>query len=225
MTYLEDWHEASRQHPQWTTRAEADFINALCPSGATMFPAVPGTEHVTSELSDLFEGAFRTFQDIWRADLVRIAGMCGKAEMQILLAIERKTLGFGKLLEKLPRRLLTVGEVDPQTNHLRLKPNGAPILPATGIHRRNLDRGIRGLLSKDLITRVRSDPHPRYGVSSIYAPAPIHDALGVIVSRVVDRAAAGPDADDLLPAVNLVVTQINEALGGLLSEASEQPAS
>ena len=215
MTSFGTWFENTRQNPQWVTRPEVDFINAFCPSGANEFPIVPGTEGLSGIMPGLFDVAFRAYQDDWRADLVRVAGVCGKAEMQVLLAIERKTLGFGKLMEKLPRRLLTEGEVDRRTDQPLLRSNGSPILLPTGIHRRNLDRAINGLLEKQLITRVASDVHPRYGASSVYAAAPLEAALTSIVGRVDQQIRVHTRRVELENARDAIVEAINETLTSL----------
>ncbi|QJP17368.1 hypothetical protein G3545_29240 [Starkeya sp. ORNL1] len=86
-------------------------------------------------------------------------GRPNSAELKVMWVIERKTFGFKKLFEKIPRRFFVQGQ----------KGDGESwVIRPSGMDDRAFSKGRTGLIDKELITCRESTPHPMFGPSSAY---------------------------------------------------------
>jgi hypothetical protein len=206
----------------WVTNGPAEFINSLCPNrGMQAFPHfdwVRGRER--ENLKDAFKYGFNAVQAHYRAALLE-RHYCGKpnaAELRTLYVIERKTFQFGKLMEKIPRRVFHEGERRRDGELVRERCFGTVVVPPAVQDDRTLSKGSNGLLRKGLITKVESDPHPRFGVSSIYCAVPILEAVQLILDRAsVDFARIYPKR--VTEVFDAIGDEINDRCSGLFTEA------
>lgn len=209
--------EATQEPRRWVTRADVEYINSLCPNAAE-FPVPAGFEGVEGRLQHAFHSGFLRLRDEWRSSLIRCVGEINKSELKVLLAIERKTFSFSKLMEKMPRRLFTQGERNVTGKHRRNNV-GSPVLLSTGIDDRNLGKAISGLVAKRKISRIVSDPHPLYGVSSIYSPMPIRTALNDLIKYSAEATDPMSEDDELYEAMMAICGELENRCSGLFSEA------
>jgi hypothetical protein len=184
----------------WTTRPDVELVNALCPGGKYQFPNFPwliGGDldgihfdgDYRGELPRLFAKGFYRVRDTYWASQMRLQDKLGKYERKTLIAIERRTLRFGKLMEKIPSRLFSDGEIDPGTRELRMARDGFPIMEPAVPDNGALSKASRGLLTKGIITKIRSDRHSAtIDASSIYSALPIDEALRLLVRNAFDAA-------------------------------------
>jgi hypothetical protein len=130
-----------------------------------------------------------------------------QAEFGVLLTIERKTLSYSKLFEKLPRRFFWQGEIDRDDGSLRLNDNRIERLPPSVADESTLSKGMEGLLFKGWISKSTADEGPG-GHSMVYSAVPINLILQVLVDTISDGVSS--ELGDLF--LNLIVGEISELM-------------
>lgn len=167
----------------WRTRRDVEFLNALHPRAGRQFPDFGSLGEELRLLPDACEAGFRAVVARWESALFSGPSEITRREMKVWLAIERRTLKFGKLIEKIPERHFLEGLRDDQGN-LCVGRDGEIILPPTGISdRRNLYATIESLLEKRAISRFKSEKHFFFGQSYMYSPINARDMLSIFMQK------------------------------------------
>jgi hypothetical protein len=197
----------------WTTCPEAEFFNSLCPvSSPRMWvfgadiPDVRQTDRETAILEEIFADAFSCLRHRWQRYDFDAPAKLTRYEQIVWKMVYRRTLFYGKLLEKIPRRFFIKGvlrqddddrvedkfdEYTQDVSEYKLDRFGFAVLPNAGLDTGDLSKGINGLLEKRWISRFESLPHASFGTSRIYAPLPmnecVHDLLRTVNPEIHKR--------------------------------------
>ncbi|MGZ2381195.1 hypothetical protein ACVIDN_002558 [Rhizobium brockwellii] len=189
----------------WVTNPGAHFMNSLCPPGT--FPQLAGLncdEHVM--LKDACHKAFYKVKDYVERRRFSFRDLT-QAEFGVLLTIERKTLSYSKLFEKLPRRFFWKGEIDRDDGSLRLNDNRIERLPPSVADESTLSKGMEGLLLKGWISKSTADEGPG-GHSMVYSAAPIEVVLQFLAETISDGVPS--ELGD--PFLHFIVEEISELI-------------
>jgi DNA-binding HxlR family transcriptional regulator len=208
----------------WTISPGADFVNSLCPVAHPEFPDFRwAVEDTRGELEQAFKRGFYHVQKYWWSRQMDARDELTKGEHKTLMAIERKTLQFGKLFEKMPRRVFITGDLDEygcpagdRYGNVRLRP--------TGLDDRALTKALRGLQQKGWITKVASTPHPLFDVSSAYCPLPLNKALNLLLNGARTAAAEQMSSAELERCFGHMLRELQVSCRDLISEAAVSAA-
>ncbi|MFC0805468.1 hypothetical protein ACFHWW_08345 [Ensifer sp. P24N7] len=164
---------ACRPKGKWFTNGGAEFLNSLCPNGQFPFPDFDCLEAgERGLLEEACTYGFNTFKESWNGGIFDRFKEFTVAEQRILAVVERKTLRFGKLLEKIPRKTFLLG--DDGTDRF-----GLPLISKTGLDEAGLTRGLRALAGKGAIARVRADQFNGRERSNVFGVFPLTGMLQI----------------------------------------------
>jgi hypothetical protein len=222
MTDHTDHSPIAISNPRWTTTAEADFINSLCPVSLPHFPTfdeLQGRSHSgepycdNEMLSEAFKQAFKPVREFWMVRCLHSYRELTQSEGLVWSAISLKTIRYGKLLEKIPRRLFVHGELD-RDDPTRWRYNATSVqgLPSTGIKDRNLTKPLKGLRDKGWITAFESTPHPQFGSSTVYCPLPLRTSVELLLRGVSEQLPYTERGRRLIDVLQTISSGCDEAL-------------
>ncbi len=171
----------------WKTSAQAEWLNGLCPVLEPEFPLIDDVDDLPLDaIRQQFEFGFRRLtDDIGNLEFAAQHALTNR-ERAVWMTVKRKTLSFGKLAEKLPRRKFLEGED-------YVGPRGLPALPPCGVDNRKLDDTISDLIAIGWLARFASDPYMG-NISHVYLPFPTNwliDRFFDHVSYAAGRGAFG----------------------------------
>lgn len=206
---------SSRHRTGWVLNDGADFLNALCQTTRknSPFQAFPWIEDefIRGVVKDAFSQGF----DVVRAQLeiLRLKYQnLPEYERRVLFAIDRKTIGFRKFIEKMPTSIFIEGQLE-QDGELALNKHNLPILPAVMTDKRNADRALKSLVGKGYISKMLSD-EGRFSAGNMYSPAPLSGLIRELLERANDAAHESSDRH----------SQIDDIFGRIRAETYDECA-
>lgn len=182
-----------RSRRPWVLPLWARWLNDLCRAKDDHLPRLTDiSADEFDKLQDVFAQAFKILRDDLEDFDVKSFGPLGEYELRVRRTVTRKTLGYGKLAEKLPRRVFLLGEARTET-HRGLSP--------CGVDNQHLDEAVRGAIATGWLGRHVGAPDDAGNVSHVYLPLPAECLVHHLFERV--RACAHSGGREIRNAVEV----------------------